>query len=294
MNAMKKDIFRKAALERLANADQLDKVMKITSPLSWLALLGVTIIIVWVVFWSFTGELPSTVTANGVIVSSSTATNTLIANGEGTVVMYVSEGERIDEGDVFATITPNNPDEAVIDCVSDQYGWVSSILVNNAAVTPGTALMRIRPVTRWEGQKQVAVCYVPFADIGKIKYNQEATITLTSAGDSSYGHMSGSVINIDRQATSNNSIEAVVGSDNSMAQQFMKDGGVCAVTIGIYSNEGMAQEARNDYWWSNAKGYQLEVNDKMMCMVRIKTDDEKVRPIDKLFTHLKDVWSGNK
>ena len=30
---MKKDVYRKAALERLATVDQLDKVMKITSPL---------------------------------------------------------------------------------------------------------------------------------------------------------------------------------------------------------------------------------------------------------------------
>lgn len=104
---MKKDVYRKAALERLATVDQLDKVMKITSPLSWLALLGVTMIIVSVLIWSFVGELPSTVTANGMIVSSSTATNTLMANGNGTVVLRVYEGQSVNSGDIIADITPN-------------------------------------------------------------------------------------------------------------------------------------------------------------------------------------------
>lgn len=104
---VKKDVYRKAALERLATVDQLDKVMKITSPLSWLALLGVTMIIVSVLIWSFVGELPSTVTANGMIVSSSTATNTLMANGNGTVVLRVYEGQSVNSGDIIADITPN-------------------------------------------------------------------------------------------------------------------------------------------------------------------------------------------
>ena len=288
---MKKNVYRKAALERLATADQLDKVMKITSPLSWLALLGVTIIIVAVIVWSFTGSLPSTVTANGMIVSSSTATNTLMANGEGTVVLYVNEGDRISKGDVIGKITPNGAYEDTIECTSDQLCWASNILVNNGtAVTSGTELMRVRPVPR-DNQKHVIVCYVPITDIGKIDYGMTATITLTAADSSSYGHMEGQVINMDTYATSNKGIEAVLGSDNSMASQFVKDGSVCAVTLEPLPAGENPADRKNDYWWSNEKGYQLEFNDKMMCTVKITTKSEK--PITKLFTKLKDIWGGN-
>ena len=287
---MKKDVYRKAALERLATADQLDKVMKITSPLSWIALIGVTLIIVAVIIWSFVGSLPSTVTANGMIVSSSTATNTLMAYGEGTVVLCVSEGLRINKGDVIAKITPNGAYEETIECTSDQLCWASNVLVNNGtAVTSGTELMRVRPVPR-DNQKQVIVCYVPIADIGKIDYGMTATITLIAADSSSYGHMEGQVINIDTYATSNKGIEAVVGSDNSMANQFVKDGGVCAVTLEPLPAGKNPPDRKNDYWWSNEKGYNLEFNDKMMCTVKITTNSEK--PITKLFTKLKDIWGG--
>lgn len=285
---MGKDVYRKAALERLATADQLDKVMKITSPLSWIALLGVTLIIVAVVIWSVTGSLPSTVTANGMIVSSSTATNTLRANGEGTVVLYVGEGQQINKGDVIAQITPNGAYGEPIYCTADQLCRVSDILVTNGKkVESGAELMRVRPVPR-DNQKQVIVCYVPYADIGKIDYGMIATITLTSADSSSYGHMEGRVINIDTYATSSKGIEAVVGSDNSMSGQFVKDSGVCAVTLEplVAGNSN----SKNGYWWSNRNGYNLEFNDSMMCTVKITTKSEK--PITKLFIKLKDIWGG--
>ena len=118
---MKKDIYRKAALERLATADQLDKVMKITSPLSWVALLGVTLIIVSVIIWSFVGSLPSTVTANGMIVSSSTGTNTLLATGDGTVELCVSKGQQVNKGEIIAKIKPNDVYNETIECTADQY-----------------------------------------------------------------------------------------------------------------------------------------------------------------------------
>ena len=292
---MKKDVYRKAALERLATADQLDKVMKITSPLSWIALLGATLIILTVIIWSFVGSLPSTVTANGMIVSSSTATNTIKANSEGTVVFYVSEGQRINKGDVIAKITPNGAYEETIECTSDQLCWISNILVNNGTkVDSGTDLMRVRPVPR-DNQKQVIVCYIPIDDIGKIDYGMTATITLTSADSSSYGHMEGQVINIDTYATTNKGIEAVVGSDNSMVNRFVKDGDVCAVTLEPLPAGSNPSERKNDYWWSNAKGYTIEFSDKMMCSVKIRTsskDPISEKPITKLFTKLKDIWGG--
>ena len=113
-----------------------------------------------------------------------------------------------------------------------------------------------------------------------------ATISLTAADSSSYGHMEGQVINIDTYATSNKGIEAVVGSDNSMAALFVKEGGVCAVTL----EPLVSESSKNGYWWSNEKGFDLEFNDKMMCTVKITTKSEK--PITKLFTKIKDIWGG--
>lgn len=281
---MKKDIYRKAALERIATVDQLDKALKITSPLSWLALLGVTLMIAVAVVWSFIGTLPSTVTASGTIANVNTSTNTYLAQANGTVELLVSEGSPIDIGTEVVRLTQSG---ASTTFASDQRGYVASILTNDGTtVSTGTELFRIRPYVT-AGQQQVAVCYVAVKDADKIKRGMQANISLTSASSSTYGHMEGRVINVDSWATSTKGIEAVVGTDNSMASSFTKDGSVCAVTCEIYPIDSETAQSRNGYYWSNEKGRELEISDRMMCSVKIIT--ENVHPITKLFAKLKDV-----
>ena len=60
------DVFRKSALERLSSPEQLDKAITVSNPASWLALLGVTIIIAATVIWAVFGTLPATMMLRGI------------------------------------------------------------------------------------------------------------------------------------------------------------------------------------------------------------------------------------
>ena len=40
------DLYRKSSLDKLSNPEQLDRMIKISSPLSWLALIAVLLVIV--------------------------------------------------------------------------------------------------------------------------------------------------------------------------------------------------------------------------------------------------------
>ena len=57
-------IFRKTALERLSSPDQLDSMLKITSPMSWLGIGAAGALAVAVIAWAFTGSIPNTVFSN--------------------------------------------------------------------------------------------------------------------------------------------------------------------------------------------------------------------------------------
>ncbi len=59
------ELFRKASLERLASPEQLDKAIVISKPASWLALLGLSLIIIATLVWSFLGSLPSSIPVQG-------------------------------------------------------------------------------------------------------------------------------------------------------------------------------------------------------------------------------------
>lgn len=61
-------IFRQAALDRLSSPDQLDALMRVTSPQSWIALAGLGLLLATVVAWGVFGTIPIKVAAQGVLI----------------------------------------------------------------------------------------------------------------------------------------------------------------------------------------------------------------------------------
>lgn len=113
-------LYRKSALERMASPEQLDKALKVTSPLSWLPLGGVTLIIVVTAIWSVMGRIPVTITTNGII-ASPVNTNAVYTENAGTVdSVYVSVGDEIRPGDEVALVEASNGSAYTIE--SDRHG----------------------------------------------------------------------------------------------------------------------------------------------------------------------------
>lgn len=278
-----KSVYRKSALDKLSSLEQLDKAMKVSTPMSWIALFGITVIIVVTLIWSIKGRLPSTVTAKGVLVSTNTSTNTVFSEEAGTVQAIEGYGHDVYLDTPILELAVDGKNKVYY---SDQVGIVSEVLVNAGdTIKYGTEILRIRPKVS-AAQEQVAVCYVARGDVDKVDRGMDVHITLTSADSSTYGYMMGRVINIDEWATTTTGIERAVGENNSMASSFTSNGSVCAVTCEIVPDAS----TKSGYYWSNEKGRQLEISGQTMCTVKIIT--EEVPPISKLFTKLKDIWEN--
>ncbi len=287
-----KSVFRKSALDKINSVDQLNKALKITSPVSWLALIGITLILAATVYWAFNGSLPSTITAKGVIVNSTTSTNTCISRQRGIVQAVIGQSERVGMGTPIVWINTEQSTEVIY---SDQIGNVTEVLVEiGDSVENGTELIRVSPEVT-AGQKHVAVCYVPIGDADKVSRKRkngedmEVSVTLSSADSSTYGNMVGRVINKDTAPTTNKGISAVVGNDNNWVSMLTNNGqAVCAVTCELLPD----QNTPSRYYWSNEKGRKnvKELTPPEECTVRIIIENEK--PISKLFAKLKDFWEN--
>lgn len=274
------DLYRKSSLERLSNPEQLDKVLKVTSPMSWLALMGITLIIVVTVIWSFVGTIPETVTAKG-IVSSVVGSNSIYTQDAGTVVsLRVRAGDEVHLGD--PVMTYRNSSNEVVTVYSDQVGVVSDLVVKmDDKFTPGKDIIRISPISY---SNQIVVCYVPLANAKKLERGMQVNITLDSLDSSAYGNMVARIINIDAYATPNEGISSVIGSDNNLISTFSKDGAVVAVACELYPDAATA----SGYYWSNDKGAGVQVENGSLVTAKIVTDE--VAPITKLFSKLRDLW----
>ena len=61
------DLYRKTALDKLSSPEQLDKMIRVTPPMFWIAAIGGGLILVVAVIWAVFAKLPVTVASNGVI-----------------------------------------------------------------------------------------------------------------------------------------------------------------------------------------------------------------------------------
>ena len=101
------DLYRKSSLEKLSSPEQLDRMIKISSPMSWLALIAVFLVILATVIWSIVGTLPTTETVSGMIVDPHHV-NSVYADMSGTLEKYcVDTGKNVKSGEKIATKTDN-------------------------------------------------------------------------------------------------------------------------------------------------------------------------------------------
>lgn len=274
------DLYRKSALERMSNPDQLDKVLKVTSPMSWIALIGITLIIIVTLVWSIIGTIPETITAKG-IVSAVVGSNSVYTEDAGKVVsLRVREGDEVHLGD--PVMTYRNSSNEIVEVYSDQVGIVSDLVVKkDDEFTPGKDVIRVSPIAQGS---QIVVCYVPLTKAKKLERGMQVNITLDSLDSNSFGNMVARVINIDSYATPTDGMRSVIGKDNNLESTFNTDGAVVAVACELYPSA----DTVSGYYWSNTKGTTVDVTNGSLVTAKIVTDE--VAPITKLFSKLRDIW----
>ena len=101
---MKRIIFRKSALDRIASLDQLDETMTVVKPSNILALFSVAIILAVAIVWGIVGSVPDVVNGQGVLVNIDNVVSIKSTN-QGTVKnVFVQHGESVRNGQVIARI----------------------------------------------------------------------------------------------------------------------------------------------------------------------------------------------
>jgi len=85
---MSNPLFRESALQSLSSPEQLDQLIKITQPRSWIALISIGFILVATILWSIFGSLPTNLQGAGMIVKKEGNFN-VVALGNGVITDLV-------------------------------------------------------------------------------------------------------------------------------------------------------------------------------------------------------------
>ncbi len=106
------DLYRKTAIDKLSSPEQLDKMIRVTPPMFWIAAVGGGLILVVAIIWAVFAKLPVTVASNGVISIPEDTVYCYVDANEGwkiksgmQVEVYPSSVGPQEYGHMYATVT---------------------------------------------------------------------------------------------------------------------------------------------------------------------------------------------
>ncbi|THF77144.1 NHLP bacteriocin system secretion protein [Cohnella fermenti] len=99
---MNNHVFRKVSLDRLSSPEQLDTLMKVTSPRGWLALAALGLLLAAAIVWGFLGTVSTKVATEGVLIQPG-GLQTVYASSSGLLTdIRVVENDYVQKGNVIA------------------------------------------------------------------------------------------------------------------------------------------------------------------------------------------------
>jgi HlyD family secretion protein len=104
-------LFRKVALERMSSPEQLDQLLRVTTPRAWFALIGLIALVSVTILWGFLGQVTSKVGGQGVLIRSG-GVQSVVPTGAGRVLeVQVRVGQHVTRGQVIATLAQPSLEE---------------------------------------------------------------------------------------------------------------------------------------------------------------------------------------
>lgn len=276
------DLYRKSSIEKLSNPEQLDRMIKISSPLSWLALIAVLLMIAATIVWSIFGTLPTTETVSGVIVSPDNVC-AIYSDTAGTVEKYYKDvGDEISVNDKIADV--KTPDNKITTITAKYSGTLSTLTAEvGSPVLSGTEVARMSVSS---SGTQVVVCYVPLTIAQKFETGMKVLVYPTAVDSQKYGHMEAEILFVEEYASNASNLAYVLGDGNLVAEQFASNGPVVAIACRLQTDS----TAKSGFYWSGTTGKDVTVSNGMIVSAEIVVDESA--PITKLIGKIKSSMEG--
>lgn len=239
--------FRVKALNQLQKPDDLDLLMKVTKMRGWIALVCLATVVGGALIWSFTGHLPSEVTAQGLL-SKPQGVTLVDSTVEGQILSVdVSPGETIKAGDPVAHVLRN---DGVTQVVKSRWGGdITSVPIDQGnVVTVGQPLIGLER-SNVKDNRLLAFLWVSPAKASGIAPGMKVDLNVSSAPAAAFGVLRGRVTSVAAFPSTYEDVFNLL-SDSSLAHKFTDAGPATLVTVDLNRSD----KTRSGYQWSTKSG----------------------------------------
>lgn len=309
----KSQIFSQEALDKLRSPEKLDTMLPITTPITWMSLIAILVLLFSVVLWSIYGAFTVKADGMGLIMDSAGVLNiSHVANGKITH-LYVKPGTEVKKGDLIAHLEQaehsadtrmaqygmglaSNDRDAMNrayqynakeyqqtvaeDVYSDYDGIVDEVMVDEGSmISAGTAICSVR-ITQ-NRDELTGLLYVPVTMGKRVEAGMSIQLAPNGVDTSKAGSLLGVVRTVSQYPMTAQGIQQHLG--NSQLAQFIlqsQQGAVMEVTFDLVKDENSG----SGYLWTSKVGEHKPVTPGSFCTGSIIV--ERQPPIEKVFQKL--------
>jgi hypothetical protein len=262
---MSQRIFRQAALDKLATPEELDKMIQVTNLRGWIALGGITLVVVAGLVWSILGSIPTVVKANGVLVRQDGVQEIQLSEAGQISEFSLKPGDAVKEGQVLGKFRAESGAEKPL--TSPFTGTVLEVLVsNNTPVKAQSPLARVEQ----DGKPLKTILLMSLADGKQIKPGTKVQLSPTTVRPEEHGLLLGTVSYVSQLPVS---AESLLKSPELAAAL---TGGGPAIQVDV-TLEPDARSA-SGLKWTTQGGPPFKLSNGTLCQAYLVVGEQ--RPID--------------
>lgn len=305
-----RELFSREAMEKLHSPERLDKLLPITTPMNWIAMAAMGVLLLSVLLWSIFGAFTEKAEGVGMILDSAGVRRVSHTSSGKVTAIYVQSGEEVHKGDLLARL--EQPSDTVdtrmaqqrMDLASsdreaarlasdygakkyqqhmDTYiyspydGIVDEIVVDEGTIVPsGTPICSVR-ITQKRNELS-GKFYIPVDKGKRVKPGMTIQLAPNGVDVSESGSLIGMVRSVSQYPVTAQGVQQGIGNKD-LAQWILaqKGGALMEVRFDLVEDK----DSESGYLWTSVVGEQTPVTPGSFCRGSIVIDRRP--PIEKVF-----------
>lgn len=264
------DLFRRSALERLSSPEELDRLITVTTPGGWLALLALLLLLSAFVVWGWFGSIRTTVSGEGILLRGDRIeTVELSVSGQVTNI-FVAPNELVQRGERIANVY--NPETNEFTFVrSAVEGRVIELRVSEGnTVGAGTTFMSVEPTG---GDLQAILYLAPNVGL-EVAKGDIVYMVVPPATAEEEGYLIGQVTDVADFTSTPQGMLRILGSMD-LVDRLRGDVAPIEIRVKLFASD---EHLPSGYTWTSPDGAPFELRGGTVVEARIVVEEQ--RPIE--------------
>ncbi|WP_298565553.1 biotin/lipoyl-binding protein [uncultured Phascolarctobacterium sp.] len=304
------ELFSKEAMDKLRSPEKLDTLLEVTTPIGWMALAAMVVMVLSVLVWSVFGAMVVKVDGVGILLDSGGVVSVTSVSGGRVEDVFVRTGMRVQKGDLIAVLEQPQQSMETKLARSDMYlseserealtrasqydakryqqdvssfifseadGIVDEVSTSpGAVVAAGTSVCTIRKDQ--ERDEINGVLYVPVSNGKRIEPGMTVQLAPNGVDSSEDGSLLAVVRSVSQYPVSANAMLNRLGNQQLVQWILSKsDNAVMEVNFDLVKDEN----SESGYLWTSIVGRHKPVTAGSICAGSVIVD--RKQPLEKVF-----------